>query len=164
MTSTETGVIFGNIVYDVAGSHSVDSNCIVLNDIQIDIIDYISPATCTDAEFRAMWEEFLWEKPVLVKTSITDLNQFLEHIVKSTNMRCLTPVEALGEGCGFIAANLFAKSVFGESALANLGIEKQADGKITGHIRIRSRSQGTALSLGDKIAIIQRCSDGVGKA
>lgn len=43
VSSTETGIIFGNIVYEVSGA-SLDRNCVVLNDIHIDIMDYISPA------------------------------------------------------------------------------------------------------------------------
>lgn len=40
-------------------------------------------------------------------------------------------------------------TVAGEDALANLSIEKEGDnGPITGFVRIRSRSQGLALSLG----------------
>ena len=40
-------------------------------------------------------------------------------------------------------------SITGEDALANLSIEKEGDsGPITGFLRIRSRSQGLALSLG----------------
>jgi coatomer subunit beta len=40
-------------------------------------------------------------------------------------------------------------SQLGEDALANLSIEKEGeDGPITGFVRIRSRSQGLALSLG----------------
>ena len=34
---------------------------VVLNDIHIDIMDYISPASCHDVMFRAMWAEFEWE-------------------------------------------------------------------------------------------------------
>lgn len=42
----------------------------------------------------------------------------------------------------------------GEDALANLSIEKAEDaGVITGHVRIRSKTQGIALSLGDKITL-----------
>ena len=41
------------------------------------------------------------------------MNAFLEHIVASTNMKCLTPPSALEGDCGFLAANLYAKSVFG---------------------------------------------------
>lgn len=59
--------------------------------------------------------------------------------------------------CGFLAANLYAKSVFGEDALVNLSIEKQqGDGKLSGYIRIRSKTQGIALSLGDKITLKQK--------
>lgn len=41
-----------------------------------------------------------------------------------------------------------ANNDLGEDALANLSIEKTADGTISGFVRIRSRSQGLALSLG----------------
>lgn len=63
----------------------------VLNDIHIDIMDYIVPATCTDAEFRQMWAEFEWENKVSVNTTLSDLREYLAHLLKSTNMRCLTP-------------------------------------------------------------------------
>jgi len=64
---------------------------VVLNDIHIDIMDYIVPATCTDAEFRQMWAEFEWENKVSVNTTLSDLREYLAHLLKSTNMRCLTP-------------------------------------------------------------------------
>ena len=51
------------LVYDVSGAAS-DRNCVVLSDIHIDIMDYIQPASCTDAEFRQMWAEFEWENKV----------------------------------------------------------------------------------------------------
>lgn len=63
---------------------------------------------------------------------------------------------ALDGECGFLAANLYAKSVFGEDALVNISIEKQHDGKLSGYIRIRSKTQGIALSLGDKITLKQK--------
>jgi coatomer subunit beta len=116
-----------------------------------------------------------------------DVNEYLEHIMKVTNMGCLTAKKALEGECGFISANLYAKSVFGtsrtihpptttalalivtpalsdslvvcsgEDALANLSIERQPEtGKIEGSIRIRSKKQGIALSLGDKITSSQR--------
>ncbi|GBG62046.1 hypothetical protein CBR_g28522 [Chara braunii] len=154
VSSTETGVIFGNIVYETTSV--LDRNVVVLNDIHIDIMDYISPASCSDVAFRNMWAEFEWENKVAVNTSITEVQQFLDHIVASTNMKCLTPVSALKGDCGFLAANLYAKSVFGEDALVNVSVEKQPDGKLGGYIRIRSKTQGIALSLGDKITLKQK--------
>lgn len=41
----------------------------------------------------------------------------------------------------------------GEDALANLSIERTENGTVTGHIRIRSKTQGIALSLGDRITM-----------
>lgn len=78
------------VVYDVSGAGS-DRSVVVLNDIHIDIMDYIVPATCTDAEFRQMWAEFEWENKVSVNTTLSDLREYLAHLLKSTNMRCLTP-------------------------------------------------------------------------
>ncbi|KGN58492.1 coatomer subunit beta-1 [Cucumis sativus] len=155
VSSTETGVIFGNIVYETS-SNVLERTVIVLNDIHIDIMDYISPASCTDVAFRAMWAEFEWENKVAVNTIIQDEKEFLNHIMKSTNMKCLTPISALEGECGFLAANLYAKSVFGEDALVNVSIEKQVDSKLSGYIRIRSKTQGIALSLGDKITLKQK--------
>lgn len=158
VASTENGVIFGNIVYDITGAGS-DRNCVVLNDIHIDIMDYIVPAQCSDTEFLQMWVLFEWENKVVVNTNIRDLNEYLDHIVKSTNMKCLTPEKALSGECGFMAANLYAKSIFGEDVLANVSIEKSLsnpDSQVHGHIRIRAKSQGMALSMGDKINLTQK--------
>ncbi|XP_020572479.1 coatomer subunit beta-1-like [Phalaenopsis equestris] len=154
VSSTETGVIFGNIVYET--SNVLERTVVVLNDIHIDIMDYISPATCADVAFRNMWAEFEWENKVAVNTVLQNEKDFLNHIIKSTNMKCLTAPSALEGECGFLAANLYAKSVFGEDALVNISIEKQSDGKLSGYIRIRSKTQGIALSLGDKITLKQK--------
>ena len=62
VSSTETGAIFGNIVYESTGY--AERSVIVLNDIHIDIMDYISPASCPDVQFRSMWAEFEWENKV----------------------------------------------------------------------------------------------------
>lgn len=154
VSSTETGVIFGNIVYDGPGVS--ETSLVTLNDIHIDIMDYISPAYCNEQQFRSMWTEFEWENKVNVNTNITDSREYLDHIMKSTNMSCLTPETALLGDCGILSANMYARSIFGEDALANLSVEKQSGGPITGHIRIRSKTQGIALSLGDKITLAQK--------
>lgn len=77
-------------MYDVTGAAS-DRNVVVLNDIHVDIMDYIEPATCTDIEFRKMWANFEWENKVSVNTNLTDLHEYLKHLLSSTNMNCLTP-------------------------------------------------------------------------
>eukprot|EP01091_Cochliopodium_minus_P008866 TRINITY_DN2084_c0_g1_i2.p1 TRINITY_DN2084_c0_g1~~TRINITY_DN2084_c0_g1_i2.p1 ORF type:complete len:973 (-),score=386.37 TRINITY_DN2084_c0_g1_i2:100-3018(-) len=161
VSSTETGIIFGNIVYDISTTnYSADRNCVILNEIRIDIMDYMSPLKkCDQQQFRKMWTEFEWENKVSVSTSITDVRQFLDHILKCTNMRCLTPKSSISGDSKFLAANLYAQSVFGEDALANISVEQTNEGKIVGYIRIRSKTQGIALSIGDKITVKQKGTD-----
>lgn len=156
VTSADTGVIFGNIVYD--GRHSDESTIVILNDVHVDIMDYIKPATCTESVFRKMWNEFEWENKITINSQMGSLKEYLDELMQGTNMNCLTPGSIAGEECQFLAANLYSKSSFGEDALANLCIEKQPNGPIIGHVRIRSKGQGLALSLGDRIASILRKS------
>ncbi|EGO59394.1 hypothetical protein NEUTE1DRAFT_79445 [Neurospora tetrasperma FGSC 2508] len=152
VSSTDTGVIFGNVVYE--GAHSTDTHVVILNDLHVDIMDYIQPATCTETQFRTMWTEFEWENKVNINSKAKSLREFLDLLMASTNMNCLTPEASLKGDCQFLSANLYARSVFGEDALANLSIEKEGeDGPITGFLRIRSRSQGLALSLGSLKAL-----------
>ena len=141
VSSTETGHIFGTIVYE--NSSTAEKSYINLSDVHLDIMDYIHPHTCSDEAFRLMWAEFEWENKVAINTTITELPTFLDHIVDKTNMSCLTPTSALGGKSTFLAANLYAKSIFGEDALVNVSVEKKedADGKLTGDIRIRSKTQ-----------------------
>jgi coatomer subunit beta len=68
VSSTESGEVFGVITYDA--SSSADKATINLNGIKVDILDYIQPATCTDAAFRSMWADFEWENKVAVNTPL----------------------------------------------------------------------------------------------
>jgi coatomer subunit beta len=106
VSSTETGHIFGTIVYTDTALQ--EQKLIHLNDIHMDIMDYIRPATCSDELFRGMWAEFEWENKVAIATSITSLTEFLDHIVKSTKMKCLTDRPS-DHKSSFLAANLYAR-------------------------------------------------------
>lgn len=112
VSSTDTGVIFGNVVYD--GQSSTDSNVVILNDVHVDIMDYIQPATCTETQFRTMWTEFEWENKVNINSKAKSLREFLTQLMACTNMTCLTPEASLKGDCQFLSANLYARSVFGK--------------------------------------------------
>ncbi|KDR85943.1 hypothetical protein GALMADRAFT_132560 [Galerina marginata CBS 339.88] len=155
VSSTETGVIFGSILWE---GPNMSEACVILNDIHIDIMDYIKPAYCNEAQFRSMWTEFEWENRVNVNNPMSDPREYLKHVMKATNMSCLTPEGATSGECDFLSANMYARSLFGEDALANLSVERTENGTITGHVRIRSKTQGIALSLGDKITMAQKDS------
>jgi coatomer subunit beta len=114
VSSTDTGVIFGNVVYD--SPSGTDTHVVILNDVHADIMDYIQPATCSESAFRTMWTEFEWENKVNINSKATTktLREFLDQLMKSTNMTCLTQDAALKGDCQFLSANLYARSVFGE--------------------------------------------------
>jgi len=156
VSSTESGVIFGNIVYDTTGASS-DRNIVVMNSIHMDVRDYIQPASIEGSKFSDMWAEFEWENKVPISTDFTSAEEYLKHIVSVTNMKCITPLSNMSATAGgqFLAANLYAKSIFGEDALINLSVEV-LQGSLSGYIRIRSKTQGIALSLGEKINTDQR--------
>mmetsp|Transcript_27399 Transcript_27399/g.59854 ORF Transcript_27399/g.59854 Transcript_27399/m.59854 type:complete len:1016 (-) Transcript_27399:79-3126(-) len=184
VASTETGVIFGYVTYEKRSA--TDKECTVLNELHVDILDYIERAWIGELAFRTMWSEFEWENKININTTIADVGTYLGHIMQNTNMsivgrsakkttgpapkkkgrltveevkdmiREATGVQQLISSSSFVAANLYAKSIFGEDALANVSIEKLSDGKLTGSVRIRSRTQGIALSLGDRVTVVQR--------
>ncbi|KAH1728807.1 hypothetical protein KXX25_007890 [Aspergillus fumigatus] len=146
VSSTDTGVIFGNIVYD--GASSTETHVVILNDIHADIMDYIQPAHCTETQFRTMWTEFEWENKVNINSKAKSLREFLKQLMESTNMACLTPEASLKGDCRFLSVNLYARSVFGEDALANLSIEKEGeDGPITGFVVMASSDGATRPSF-----------------
>lgn len=64
-----------------------------------------------------------------MNTALEDVTAFLNHIVQSTNMKCMTPTAAMGDDSQFLAANLYAKSIFGEDALVNVSVENRTPGK-----------------------------------
>lgn len=111
VSSTDTGVIFGNVVYD--GASSTENNVVILNDVHVDIMDYIQPSVCTETQFRTMWTEFEWENKVNINSKAKSLRDFLEQLMACTNMNCLTPEASMKGNCQFLSANLYARSVFG---------------------------------------------------
>jgi coatomer subunit beta len=111
VSSTDTGVIFGNVIYE--GEKGVDSNVVILNDVHVDIMDYIQPAYCTETQFRTMWTEFEWENKVNINSKAKTLREFLKQLMACTNMSCLTPEASMKGDCQFLSANLYARSVFG---------------------------------------------------
>eukprot|EP00930_Biecheleria_cincta_P102027 TRINITY_DN9369_c0_g2_i1.p1 TRINITY_DN9369_c0_g2~~TRINITY_DN9369_c0_g2_i1.p1 ORF type:complete len:1044 (+),score=243.28 TRINITY_DN9369_c0_g2_i1:112-3132(+) len=184
VSSTETGIIFGYVTYEKKSA--ADKECSVLNELHVDILDYIERSWIGELAFRTMWSEFEWENKVNINTSITDVGKYLEHIMRNTNLSIMgrsfkkgsqdhknkrgklsaddvkdilkeaVGIKKLIDTSSFVAVNLYAKSIFGEDVLANISIEKLPDGRLTGSCRIRSRTQGIALSLGDRITIVQR--------
>ncbi|KJP86147.1 hypothetical protein AK88_04198 [Plasmodium fragile] len=83
------------------------------------------------------------------QANISPIDIYISYISTLEDLKCLVNNSA------FFAVNLFSRSIFGEDSLANLSVQKNPDGRLSGSIRVRSRTQGIALSLGDKITLVQ---------
>ncbi|KAI0982978.1 hypothetical protein GJ496_006092 [Pomphorhynchus laevis] len=156
VNSTENAVIHGNIVYDLSNGKS---ECVVLNELKINVLDYInSEQPMTHEQFRQMWIKFEWENKINVNTKCDQLDVYVQRICEATGMNVIElPDENIIESeAGFLSANLYGQSVFREDILANVSIEKTAENEIVGHIRIRAKTQGMALSMGEKMNMSQR--------
>jgi len=67
-------------------------------------------------------------------------------------MKCVTPESDEM----FLTSNLYAKSRFGEDAMANISIEYSTEGKVVGTVRIRAKNEGMAKCLAEKFDSIQK--------
>ena len=121
-----------------------------------------------------MWVLLEWENKISIKVNgAGGLKEFLEYILKKGNLTCITPnvfIEIDTKDVGsnsnltptstpsFLACNLYAKSIFDEEILANLCLETNPKTRlITGHLRLRSKTQGLAVAYGDKLnSLIQK--------
>ena len=158
VSCTENGALFGYATFDRKSS---EKEWMVLNEIRADVLDYISPnCAIGESDFKTMWQDFEWENKIVVKTHHS-MSGFIKTLSKHTNLKIVGTetqiklAETLLAECKFAGINLYAKSIFGEDALANVSLESK-DGSVFGSVRIRARTQGIALSLGDKINQFQR--------
>lgn len=160
VTSTDSSLIHANMTYEVVGAavtkSQADTNCVALREIKLDIMDYIEPAACSENKFRQMWIEFEWENKITVSTAETDVLRYLGAVLDATKMKCLTPPGSVEDQCSFVTANLYARSIFGEDVLANVSVESEGGSQVTGLVRIRAKTQGIALAIGEKIQQAQK--------
>lgn len=150
VSSTDAGVIFGNATYDRAAGGNI--KVIQLTEMNIDVLEYIQPASCTENEFRDMWSQYSWESKIAVVTELKTLQDYANLIIKKSNMKCVTPESDEM----FLTSNLYAKSRFGEDAMANISIEYSTEGKVVGTVRIRAKNEGMAKCLAEKFDSIQK--------
>lgn len=155
--------VFGSISYEDVSSDDREK-VIVLNDITFDMTEYIKPASISFEDFRDLWRDCEWENKVSVKTRLTDIKEYLNYLIDYTNMQCISTDRSLAGQCSVLSANLFARSLFGEEALVNVSIETESPhSAVKGSVKIRSRSQGMAISLGDKITAAQNAANAANK-
>ena len=156
VNSTDNGAIYGYLSYDSASGNI--QNIINLNEIQIDFINELQPAECSELDFKKKWADYEWENKVQVNTAALQLRDYVEYFAKALNVKLLTSITEQDEQSGFLVCNLYTKSKFEEDCLVNMSIERVAGpdgGRITGLIRVRAKTEGMALCIGEKCKAVK---------
>ena len=91
VSSTDRGAIYGYLTYDSASGNI--PNIININEIQIDFLNELMPADCGQLLFKKKWVDYDWENKIVVKTTISDLKEYVEYFAKYLNIRLLTKIE-----------------------------------------------------------------------
>mmetsp|Transcript_15334 Transcript_15334/g.14920 ORF Transcript_15334/g.14920 Transcript_15334/m.14920 type:complete len:120 (-) Transcript_15334:38-397(-) len=113
------------------------------------------PADCSELDFKKKWADYEWENKVYVNTTIQDLKEYVEYFANTLNIKLMTQINEADQQSGFLVANFYTKSKFQEDCLINMSIEKTIVGgelgaKINGLIRVRAKTEGMALCIGEK--------------
>jgi coatomer subunit beta len=159
VSSTDNGIVFGYLTYETSSSNQ--PHILNINEIPIDFINDLLPAECTELEFKKKWAEYEWENKVQVNTTMTDLHHFVDHFAKQLNVSLMTKLEESDKVAtnSFLVANFYTRSKFEEDCLINMSIEKvmmsASEAKINGLIRLRAKTEGMALCVGEKCKLVR---------
>lgn len=96
-----------------------------------------------------------------MNTTLTDLKAFVDHFATSLNVSLMTKLEETDKQSSnnFLVANFYTRSKFEEDCLLNMSIEKvilsPSEFKISGLIRLRAKTEGMALCVGEKCKLLR---------
>jgi coatomer subunit beta len=167
VSSTDNGVIYGYISYDTSSSGN-EPKMLNINEMQIDFINDLLPASCSEIDFKKKWAEYEWENKVQVNTTMTNLQEYVTSFAESLNISLMSKLDEIEQAdsssrSAFLVANFYTKSKFDEDCLLNMSIEKvnyskeggRLEVKITGLIRLRAKTEGMALCVGEKCKLVR---------
>lgn len=154
ISSSSCGTLFGAVSFDFAGASGNDHQLLPLSPIEIDPFYCFEATPISQPSFREKWSESVWERKIDITTEETDLLKYLDHISSDYHFSVITPMKQLevtAKYAGFIAANLFTRSIFNDEVEANLSAKIDSTQKITGFIRIRTPDERLAFLFGKLI-------------
>lgn len=109
------------------------------------MLGLIKPHKISAHEYRDLWEKYNWENKIDIKTAYTNPKDFVEYLAREVKLEVIGDLNSHSHG-KFMSANLCAKTNMGYLFLVNVNIENN-DGKLSGHIRIRSPQRMIVINL-----------------
>jgi coatomer subunit beta len=88
VNSTDNGAIYGYLTFDSASGNV--QNIVNINEIQIDFINELQPADCSELDFKKKWADYEWENKVQVSNHGGNLREYVEYFAKALNVKLMT--------------------------------------------------------------------------
>lgn len=123
VSSTDNGVVHGYLTYET--SSGTQPSILNINEINIDFVNDLQQAECSELDFKKKWAEYEWENKVQVNTTLTELKPYVDHFAASLNVSLMSKLEETDSSSNFLVANFYTKSKFEEDCLLNMSIERQ---------------------------------------
>ena len=61
-----------------------------INEIQIDFINELQPAECSELDFKKKWADYEWENKVQLSNPGGNLREYVEYFAKALNVKLMT--------------------------------------------------------------------------
>jgi len=151
LVSSEAGLIFASINFE--NTAGISQGYLITNEIQIDLVDFIYPQEIQIEEFRQLWSKYEWENKIIVNSPHENPADFVRMVAKELKMYVVGDVNRL-EDAAFASVNLYARTKLDDDFLVNISLEK-SQGRLIGFIRIRGKTKGIIVLLGEKLKQIQ---------
>lgn len=131
------------------GVSSLDSDFVTLNEIHVDMLEYLKGAELSQTQFRSIWPTLEWENKVQIETESKNLKDLAIFLAEKARLTFVSQEpEFIDDSFAYFNANLAAESSFGETLLVNMNMRRQGE-QVNGYARIRSQSQGICFGAGE---------------
>jgi len=151
LVSSEAGLIFASINFE--NTAGISQGYLITNEIQIDLVDFIYPHEIQIEEFRQLWSKYEWENKIIVNSPHENPADFVRMVAKELKMYAIGDISKL-EDAAFASVNLYARTKLDDDFLVNVSLEK-SQGRLVGFIRVRGKTKGIIVLLGEKLKQIQ---------
>ena len=159
-TTNEAAVSLSEIAsFTMFGVFSYTTNKVYkklgIREVTLDMLNFITPNEIKNSEFRQKWPQLEWENKINVHFQSTDVTPYstILDLAKRSKLAIVTSKYSAKENEGkFASVNLSAMTSIGDLVLMNLSIIRENDENLTGHCRIRCKSQNIALLIGESFS------------
>ncbi|CAD8103287.1 unnamed protein product [Paramecium primaurelia] len=148
-SSQDIGVVYGAIHYE--NNAGIEQAYLVTKEINVDLIDFIIPATVQIEQFRKLWAKYEWENRIVINTNQNDPFKYVQFLEKQLKAKSIVENHPQGN---IICVNMYAQTKFDDDFLVNVSAEVVND-KLQGFVRVRSKVKEIVVNLGDKIKVLQ---------